>query len=47
MRKRVVLIVGALALAGCNGGTVDRHAQIAALQLFDGGAAAHTPDRTD
>jgi len=24
--KRVVLIAGALALAGCNGGTVDRHA---------------------
>ena len=24
--KRVVLVVGAIALAGCNGGTVDRHA---------------------
>jgi hypothetical protein len=24
--KRVVLIAGAVALAGCNGGTVDRHA---------------------
>src|SRR4029077_17577213 len=24
--KRAVLVVGALALAGCNGGTVDRHA---------------------
>ena len=24
--KRVVLVIGAMALAGCNGGTVDRHA---------------------
>ena len=24
--KRVVLVLGAIALAGCNGGTVDRHA---------------------
>jgi hypothetical protein len=24
--KRVVLVIGAIALAGCNGGTVDRHA---------------------
>jgi predicted outer membrane protein len=24
--KRVVLVAGAIALAGCNGGTVDRHA---------------------
>jgi hypothetical protein len=35
MTKRVVLVAAALALAGCNGGTVDRHALMKDASTLD------------